>query len=678
MVNTNINDEIVDATKVDTKNKYFTYNLSGLYCQLCFFCFALILEITNFLWLGIGVLPQYFLLDIAILLIISGLVSLLPSFKAQKITFSLVLLVQIILNMVNVTLYNVFGSFLTINMLNLGQEAATAFSFKFLNFFNIFLNIALYGIFITLLVVISKKVNKQITLKKISKYTIFLAIFLICEYFGFLCYGVSVNSIDGSKDGIIGNDRYLYTSLYLANESYRKFGTYGYYTKQIINILENPYIIKESAEFDATLSQLKSGEGFYENNDMSGSLEGYNVVSILLESYDTFAINPIFTPTLWELQTSTGISFDSFYGRNKTNISEAISFLGSMPSETFLTSLASSNNLYTPFSLPNLIKEDANKKNQTVKTSYVHSYLSSFYGRNTTHPIMGFDEIIGVEEVYGYNPMPTIDQRVYESEFVEKTIDYLLPTDVDRFYTSYSTMTTHGAYDIKLKLFEEYEAYVDANYEEYKVWLEENGYTVPTNSVMEGLFKVYLARTIDMDNAIKVLFDNIESRGLADNTLVVMYGDHAPYYDDLSATIKGYSKDEYYNSRNNNIPLIFYAKNMQPQVVDSFCTHYSIYPTICDLLKLPYNSEFIQSRSVFADKSETPDVFVSFLSGIYNEYFYTENLVDIIYCDTVSNPEEVDPSQIAKFLKDAENFYVKQALVEKVYSNNMFAKIKII
>lgn len=663
-------------TKAKTKKNQYKYNLSALYCMLTFLGTSIFLEITNFLWLGIGFLPKYFILDLSILLIACGIISLYPNFLAQKINCAVILFLQVIVNIVNVTLYNVFGSFLTINMLSLGAEAATAFSFEFLDVFNILFNLAIFAGYITAIVFITKKVKKEITLKKVSKYIIFLAMFLVCEYVGFLGYGLSVNSFETSSNKLVGNDHYLYTSLYLSTEAFRKFGTYGYYSKQVLNVMFDPYLLDDTAEIDNAVSVLKSGEDFYENNTYSGILENYNVVNILLESYDSFSVNPIFTPTMWQLATQTGVNCSNFFGKNKTNVSEGIANLGSMPRETSLQTFSNTMDIYAPYSLPNQIKADAKSKNQTVVTSYVHSYQRDFYGRSTTHPMIGFDQFYCIEDVYGSNVTPTIDDRVLEVEFAQKTMDYILPTNVDRFYTAYSTMTTHGGYELHLDKFSEHEQFVEQNYELYKIWLEANGYTVPDNDYIESLFKVYLARTIDMDNAVKLILEEMEERGLADNTLIVLYGDHCPYYNDLSATIKGYSKDEYYNSRNNNIPLILYAKDLPAGTYENFCSHYSIYPTICDLLGLPYNSQFIQGRSIFANESEIPNMFVSFMAGIYNKYFYTENLVNVTYCDTVTNPNDVNIEDVNKFLTDAENFFIKQEMVEKVYTNNLFAYLK--
>ena len=54
----------------------------------------------------------------------------------------------------------------------------------------------------------------------------------------------------------------------------------------------------------------------------NASLYGDNLIVIMMESFEWFAIDPYNTPTLWDIKTNSGISFENFYAKNKTNISE--------------------------------------------------------------------------------------------------------------------------------------------------------------------------------------------------------------------------------------------------------------------------------------------------------------------------------------------------------------------
>lgn len=652
----------------DNKTNFF--KSSDIYLALVYIFSAIILELIQFLWLGWGI-PKYWLLDIALIFMICGVIFIIPKTLAKQIMYILFLFLPTLLNIVNITLVQVFGSVLNINMLKLGAEATTAFSFRFLNIWNILVNLIIFGISIFAIIKIPKKMikNDLKSAKKVSKYAFILAFFLIFEYLGVLGFGYSVQSFTTAAS-IFGNDAYLYESLYISNESYKKFGTYGYYFKAA-ETFANKSKIKDYIQLQKDLRTLQSGQNYKFSTEKSRTLEGYNVVSILLESFDTFAVNPYFTPNIWNLQTNTGTNFSKFYGRNKTNISEAIALLGNAPSEVLPKQYYDTVGLNLPNALPNLIKQDAKNKNQTVKTGYYHSYLSSFYGRNQTHLEFGFDEVLGLEDIYDTVPTANFDDRIFEADCFNMVMDKILPTDVDRFYSQVTTFSSHGSYDVRLELFKDYENYVDEHYEEYSAWLEENGYIVPQNPTLEKELKTFLARCMDTDNFVKNLLDAIEEKGLGDNTLVVMYADHAPYYNDLGIMIKGIQKNEYYNSMQNNLPLIMWAKDLQKGSIDTFCSHYDIYPTICDLLNLPLNIEITQGQSVFAEYRA--EIFISFLSGMYNDVYYSDNIEDVIFID--GQPSEETEAK-AKFRKDAENFYIKQEFIEKVWANNLFSKIK--
>ena len=652
-------------------DKISFFNTPDIYLALIYVFSAIILELVQFLWLGWGVMPKYWLLDIALILMICGVIFIIPKMLAKQVMYILFLFLPTLINIVNITLVQVFGSVLNINMLKLGAEAATAFSFKFLNFWNILVNLTIFGLATAAIIAIPKKLkkNSQKSTKNISKYAFILAFFLIFEYLGVLGFGYSIQSFTKAAS-ILGNDAYLYESLYISNESYKKFGTYGYYFKAA-ETFANKSKIKDYIQLQEDIKKLKSGQNYKFSTDKSGTLENYNVVSILLESFDTFAVNPYFTPTMWNLQTSTGTSFSKFYGKNKTNISEAIALLGNAPSEVLPKHYYDSVGLCAPNALPNLIKQDAASKNQTVKTGYYHSYLASFYGRNETHLEFGFDEILGLENIYNTIPTSNFDDRILEADCFNMVMDKILPTDVDRFYSQVTTFSSHGSYDVRVPLFKDYEDYVDEHYAEYSAWLEENGYVVPQNSTLEKELKTFLARCMDTDSFVKNLLDAIEDRGLGDNTLVVMYADHAPYYNDLGIMIKGIQKNEYYKSEQNNLPLIMWAKDLEKGSVDTFCSHYDIYPTICDLLNLPVNIEITQGQSVYAE--DRADIFISFLSGMYNDVYYSDNIMDVIFVNGES-AEETEAKE--KFRKDAENFYIKQEFIEKVWANNLFSKMK--
>ena len=83
---------------------------------------ALLLEIITFVTMGLGVVPQYFGLDIAVILIIALIIFVIPHRVAQLIVFGLIAGLQLILSITNEALYSMSGMVFSFGMLNLVGE----------------------------------------------------------------------------------------------------------------------------------------------------------------------------------------------------------------------------------------------------------------------------------------------------------------------------------------------------------------------------------------------------------------------------------------------------------------------------------------------------------------------------------------------------------------------------
>ncbi len=668
-----------------TKSNTSSIELNSYLFSLVYIVFALLFEVVQFSWLGFGILPKYFLFDFAIMIVIASIIFILPGNAAKNSVMYFFLGLQFVLNIANITLYNVFGDIMSFDMLLLGAEAATAFSFSFIDFLNLFTNFALMALAIVAGVMVTKNVVGVRRVNKFFKTSILLIVFMLGQTFGYSFYSVSLGLLKDANPSsptyIMESDVYLQSNLFLKLESYKKFGTFGFYFKSLVNIIFNPNSL-EKHEQKVLNDKITEGEGYKFVSDKSGALEDNNVVMILMESFDWYAINPVYTPTLYALANGTyagpdgtwqpgGYSFDNFYGRNKTNVSEGISFLGNMPRTEMLVMYERAVGLSAPYSLPNLVRADAEAKGETFKSTYLHTYLSSFYARNTTYDKLGFDEILCVDNVYDKNPIKVFNDWIFDEQFIKDTIDNFLPTDVDRFYTQFASMSTHGSYQYNTQ--EVYLHYIDEvedKFDEYTDYLHtQTTFTVPESEYLVKALKHYITGAIDFDKAIAYLIQEMDNRGLADNTTLVLYADHNSYYDDLSVQLKDLNKDEYYEIEAYRIPFIIYNKNFDAGVDSTFCSTYDIYPTVCDLLDLPVNRTITQGNSIFSDEIEN-SIFVSFLNGIFDDELYSVNISDIIKL----TDREVAKEEIEAFQNKAIDFYLKQDIVEKVWKNNIFSK----
>jgi len=647
-----------------SKQVRLSYVLKPLY----FLFFAILLEMVNFLWLDFRVtgnlevsqvMPKYFFLDFGFLLFIAGII-FLSKRKLANVFLYIFIGLQVLVNIVNATLYKVFGDIFSFDMMKLGGEALAAFKFQFIDFWSIIVNFLILGALITLQIILDRKLRVKVKLKALNKKAFLILAFFICWISAAASFSVQTLTFNDTKNvsnKVSESDQYLWDNMHFKLEAYKKFGTWGFYIKSLSNLIykQDNYNKKLENELLASLS-----EGEQEAN-ITAPLYGDNLIVIMLESFEWFAIDPFNTPTLWEIRTQSGISMENFHGKNKTNISEGIGILGNMPKDVSVDYLASNNYLSTPYTLPNLFKE------QGYSANYFHGYKKSFYDRNVVNKAMGFEHVYGIEDANIENKSKKFNDWNLDSDYVKSMIDVFAPTD-KQFMTFYTTITTHGTYARKNKRFKEYYETYDNNLEQYKAWLSENtSYVYPKSKDLASCYRQYKCAAMDTDRMVEYLIGYLKENNMMQNTTLVLYSDHNCYYEDLYFNIKGTSKADYNDIYNYNIPFMIYSEKLQPQIINAFTNTYDIYPTICELFGLPYNKAITQGYNVFDEEIEN-SVMVSYLSGAFNDMFYTLNIVDMFVTPDATQDD------LNKFKRNASMFYEKQHDLELMYKYGLLVR----
>jgi lipoteichoic acid synthase len=96
-----------------------------------------------------------------------------------------------------------------------------------------------------------------------------------------------------------------------------------------------------------------------------------------------------------------------------------------------------------------------------------------------------------------------------------------------------------------------------------------------------SLEKNYLYTMREVDDGVKMFYELLRKHGLDQNTLVIIYADHAS-----GVMTKPRGKTE-------NIPLVIYHPKIQPQTYEQAGSHLDIAPTIAHLLKLEKEKTWI-------------------------------------------------------------------------------------
>ncbi len=696
----------------------------GLYV-LIYVGLAVFLEMMTFISMKLGVAPKYFLLDLSIILMLATVIFVIPSFTAEAIVIVLFLLVQFILSFLNYTLNNMNGSVFMLEMMGLANEAAGAFTSEFMDWGFFFLLIAVPVVAIILLVLLRKY---RVPYNGAHNLIFIMVFTLACMGLGSSAvYNVTVKNLYDPKDTsdplyLLTSDKYLYNTFVLKDSAFKKFGTFAFYYVSVDKIL--------SAKLQGTVfgtgtaalpaEELTALNGYFSAQEMSGQsaysgiLKGQNLITVMVESGERYAIDEKLTPTLHAL-FAQGYENQKYYARDKTNHSEAIAILGSYPVETPFTSNYSSNETLLAnnlaFTLPSVLKADG------YTTTYLHSNWGSYYGRESTHTVYGFENFYALEDMEMESSHDT-GKDFYEfeldSDLFGKNLNKIAPTDGKPFYTFVTSLITHGHYDdlvdngdytanlseaekkkraasYKVHGLEPYyeqitkELFLEKFAEELKV----NGLTAPGKEELLHTvylrYKRYQAGMMDLDRGIALLLQHLKDNGLLENTTLLFYGDHNAYYSGQNYYLKGLPKDHYEISESYNVMFGIYSGKSPLTVPATGFTHagdetfpltrakntqrcttsFDIVPSTLDLFGYTFNRGLYMGSSMFSD---TPDItFISRESGMLSDKYFSSDGIEILYGDIE------DAAGVTEFQTGIINYLIKQQQYERMYKYDYFA-----
>lgn len=321
-------------------------------------------------------------------------------------------------------------------------------------------------------------------------------------------------------------------------------------------------------------------------NEYTGLYEGYNLILITAESFSHLAIDEHLTPTLYKM-THEGYRFDNFYtpiwGVSTTD-GEYVATTGLIPKSGVWSFKLSSDNAL-PFTLGNQLR------NQGYTTKAYHNHTYNYYGRERSHPNLGYDYkgIGNGLELTDTWPKSDLEMmRVTLPEYTKFT----------PFHAYYMTVSGHMRYVF------------NGNFiaKKNKALVEDLPYS---ESV-----KAYLATQIELDRAVQYLLEYLEDSGLDDKTLIAISSDHYPYaltFEEIDELNGGPVDRDFELYRN---AFILYTKNMTPVSIDAPSSSLDILPTLLNLLGLKYDSRLLMGRDIFS--SQDP------LVVFYNKSYITD------------------------------------------------------
>jgi len=319
-------------------------------------------------------------------------------------------------------------------------------------------------------------------------------------------------------------------------------------------------------------------------NEYTGLFEGKNLIFICAEAFSGYAISEELTPTLYRM-ANKGMIIDDYYQTYNcsTTGGECALLMGveAVDDVNSMQEIVGHNNYYTIGSF--LDREGY------FGQAY-HNYRYNYYNRHLTHNALGYSEPFmamwsGMEK-YVTDQWPESDVEMFEG-----TIPLYI--DQDHFNIYYMTVSGHFEYDY------------DENAMTRKHWdqVKDLDYSYAV--------KCYLSCQLELEESMTLLIEALEEKGIADDTVIVISGDHFPYglnwMNDLGLK---YDLDELYGfnvqtklQRDNNRLIIWSGclEDEDPIVVDTPVNSVDVLPTLLNLFGLEWDSRLLPGRDIFSD-----------------------------------------------------------------------------
>lgn len=219
-------------------------------------------------------------------------------------------------------------------------------------------------------------------------------------------------------------------------------------------------------------------------------------------------------------------------------------------------------------------------KEKGYLTRAFHNNYKEFYTRQLVYKGFGYDALYGEDEL-GLIFDKNTDEKRYDSIFFQKGKDLMLPEE-GPFMSFILTLSGHSPYEttnlaIKKHLPTVKDYYKDAN-------------------IDDEVLK-YIAAQIEVDIVVGQLMEELEERGILEDTVIVFTTDHYPYTLNKSAYEKHTGiKDSHLKMRG---PLIIWSHDTEPQKVSRLTSSFDVLPTIGNLFNLEINYTYYFGNDVF-------------------------------------------------------------------------------
>lgn len=311
------------------------------------------------------------------------------------------------------------------------------------------------------------------------------------------------------------------------------------------------------------------------------SAEGKNLIIVQMESFQNFLVNLTIdgkeiTPNFNKL-VNENYYFKHFYqqvGQGNTSDAEFV-----VNSSLYIPPRGAATQMYADKELPSLPKL---LKSNGYDTTTFHTNVVEFWNRGELYKALGFDryydqKFFGHEDTVFFGPS---DEMLYAKTAAELE---RMSESGKPFYSHVISMTSHHPFSIP-----------------------EDKYQMELPERYEGTFVGdYIRGQNYADYALGLFIQDLKDRGIWDNSLIVMYGDHLglPIYsldrDDKELMAEIYGREYGYTDMI-NIPLVIINPSApEAKVYDQLGGQIDVLPTVANLLGVSLDNQIHFGQDLF-------------------------------------------------------------------------------
>ncbi len=382
-------------------------------------------------------------------------------------------------------------------------------------------------------------------------------------------------------------------------EFHAKYLSNELFCYHVYDVVDTLFISGRPREVDKSLYTSPD----YSDAEYYGIAQGRNVIVLQVEALQNFVIGASYygqeiTPNLNKLISDEGFYFDNYYyqiGGGNTADAEFTVNNSLFAPDTEAAYIKYSENKY--YGLPYILKD-----NGYSGAHAYHNYKGAFWNRESAYPTQGFDSFTSLEDMDETDMFPL---GLSDREMFRQTISSLTEYE-EPFYAFYVTVSSHHPYAIP-----------------------EKDRAIALSEEDEGtIFGQYIQAINYVDRVIGEFIDMLEAKGLYENSVLVIYGDHYALTntdEEIYRQVSELTGEDYTIFDVFNVPLIINVpESGVNETVHTAAGHVDVMPTLLYLLGITNDRAVMFGQNLIeAESGLVPEqAHVAIGSFISDEVFF--------------------------------------------------------